>query len=264
MSENRTIINLNALKSHLIRISSEDRDQGSVSNTDFTVNLTQSANVQEVKAIVIKNISFANMFYNVPSNFNTLIILNSVSNTNRTVTITPGQYTINQFISALQTAINTAFVADSVTVAITNNVNTNVLTFTSTGGNINIILSGTTMYNLIGLNADTSTASSLVMPLPYNLTGETEVYIHSAILAAGNLYEPSGTFNVVDMVPITVPFGATQSADYNVFEQHFKTYSPFEEKKTLSSIDIRLRARDGRVLTLPNNFNFNMLIKYYY
>ena len=48
----------------LLRISSEDKQNGQT-NSNFSVNLGNSAFVQSVKAVVVKTVSFKHVFHNI-------------------------------------------------------------------------------------------------------------------------------------------------------------------------------------------------------
>lgn len=271
MSENNTIINFNATRSKLITISSDNKTSSSISNSNFHVILPPTAgDIDNIKGCLIKEVSFANIFYNINSYNNVLILDDTVSSTSVPITLTPGQYTLTQFITALQSAINTALSGDSVTVVISNDPIANVLTFTFTGGNIGFTyFDGTTVIStmgpVIGFTDDIPAGSVLTMPYPYNLTGETELRIYSACIGNSKSIQsqPNGTSNLVDVVPITVPFGATQTSNYNDTEMHFISYSPYEQKKSFRDVDIVLQNRNNMPLDLPPNFPFNMVLKTY-
>lgn len=277
MSENQTITNMNALRSRYIRVSSEDKDvNASASNSDFIINMSSfMGDIDNIKGVCIKHISFPNIFYNIYNygsglstsgvslNNNRFVFQDSGSGSPQIAIVPPGQYTINQFIAALQTAIN-AVASGGITVTITFNVNTDILTFTWAGGTATLLTANNTMANIVGLSANIGPSGAQTLQAPFNLTGQTELYVHSNTIANGNLYEPSGTFGVVDVVPINAGFGSMVYSNYNEEEFNKILYSPYDYKRSYRQIDIRLRNRDGLILPLPFNFFFNMVLKIYY
>ena len=118
----------------------------------------------------------------------------------------------------------------------------------------------------LGLTADLlcpAVTGTSLQSIP-NLIGETEVYAHSRVLCPNNLIEGGGSFSVVDKLNLNKPFGSMCYSDFDNDKTHFKKYFPFESTKTLRTIRITLRNRTGSILTLPDNFNFSMMLMIYY
>lgn len=255
-------INILNLKSKMVRISSEDKTKNSVNNSRFEVNLNQTgANIDRVAGYAVKHISCPNIFYNVPAYANTLEIIKQTGNITYNILVDPNQYNLNDFILELQTAINTAINPDTVTITANNK---NYLNFVFVGDNYKLIYENSTISKIIGLIQDTPFFSNLTLSNPVNLTGETELYIHSKTLNPAGLVEPSGAFAVVDVVPLSVPFGAVAYSNFNDLILHEKPYIPYESLRTFRTVDIVLRNRAGNVLELPDNFYFNMVLIIYY
>ena len=247
------------LKSKYIRISSEDKSVNSQSNSRFTINLNQTgSNVDRVSAFVVKYISCANIFPNVPLYASNLTLQKQTGNVLYDVPLTVGQYTISEFVTQLEADIN-AIIPDAVAITQTNN----ILTFTFTGDNYGFIYDSSTCRDIIGLYSDIP-YSAVVSLGVVNLQGETELYVHSKTLNNAGLIEANGSFAVVDILPLDVSFGCVAYSDYNDIQLHEIVYTPYESQKTFRQIDIVLRNRQGNVLELPPNFYFNMLIKIYY
>ncbi len=257
-TSNERIINS---KSRFVRISSEDKATGT--NNRFTVDLASNGGIiDNVKGFIVHSAQVPNIFYNVPAGKNIIQINRSLNNQTNTLAITPGQYTINDLLAELSNKI-TLGIPDTCVVTI--NDITQRLTFTFTGSSYRLLYGGTTMRDILGL-APQDNQSALVVTLsdPVNLTGETECYIHSRILASNNLSEASGTFSVVDKINLDKPYGAMCYTNYNNDLTHQVNYYPFENKKTLRSVDINLRSRTGELLVLPDNYTFTMMIKIFY
>lgn len=248
----------------LLRISSEDKSQPDNTNSDFVVNINPSGgNITQVAKVSLKYATCPNVFYNVPSGLNVLVFEDAGDpGVLQTVTLTPGQYTVQQLITALQTAMNASISTGTVTITL--NPTTQKLTFTSSVENITIYLTDTTMSDIIGLGANTASALTVTMDNPVNLSGEAEVFIHSRIVAISRLYEGSGNFSVIGVIPLNVAFG--QNAYYVAPDEELDTidYQPKQSARTLQQVDVKLRSRDGRLLSLPDNFYFSMILQIYY
>lgn len=249
----------------LVRVSSEDRTRPIDTNSQFIVNLEQGGGIlTQVGKVSLKYATVPNAFYNVPSGLNSLSYEDSGDPGNiKVISITPGQYNVSQLISALQTALNASI--SSGTVNVTLDPITQILTFASLGPQIKFYYDDNfTMYNIIGLTATTSLSITLTMDAPVNLSGESEVYIHSRTLATGRLFEAQGNFSVVGVIPITAPFGSNCYYQSNDEELDLISYEPKQSARTIQQIDVTLRSRDGRILQLPENFYFSMILQVYY
>lgn len=248
-----------------VRVSSEDKNNKNDSNSNFNVNLAPSGgNLAQVTKVSLKYVTCPNAFYNVPVGKNILVFVDSGAPlVEKSVIVQEGQYNASQFILALQTGINAQVTSGTVTVTL--DPITQKLNFVSPGLPIKFIYATSTMADIVGFGPnDTQSLQSLTMPYPINLSGEPEVYIHSKTLAIGRLNEAQGNFSVMGVIPMNVAFG--ENAYYTAPDEELDTisYAPYQTARTLEQIDITLRARDGRILNLPNNFYFAMILQVYY
>jgi hypothetical protein len=250
-------------QSTLLRVSSEDKTAQSLSNSDFTVNFRSLGGVVDnVKGVVIKSITSPNQFYNIPSYKNQLFISDSVG-TSYTITLTPDNYTIAELITEMTTKINTAITTDSVVITLNA---TNHLLFTFTGDSYDFVY-GTpnNADDQIGLTEDTANLTAVTMQSVPNLTGVTEIFIHSRTIARNNLTEADGSFSVADVLDLDVEFGVQAYSKFNEVESHKIEYFPWESRRSFRQIDIRLRDRVGNILEYSgDNFHFSMILKIYY
>ena len=262
-------IDILKLKSKMLRISSEDKTSNSLNNSRFTINVNQNGtNIDRVAGYAVKHVSCPNVFFNVPENKNIIQITKQTGNIVYTISITPRQYTLTDLTTSLKSQIDAFINPDAVTVAVDTRFNRLVFSWSGdayafTPANYE----ATTMRDIIGLDESDAqgiffTAQDLSNPV--NLTGETELYIHSKTLNNAGLIEPSGNFAVVDVMPLNVPYGGVAYSNFNDIVLHENAYVPFESLRTLRTIDIVLRNRTGDVLVLPNNFYFNMVLIIYY
>jgi len=251
-------------KHRLVRISSEDKAEGGT-NSRFKVNLPSvGGSIDRVCGYIVKYASIPNVFPNVPSYANVLEVAKQTGPVVYSVALDVNYYNITGFITELQNKINTAIAPDSVAITLTAE---NKLNFVWTGDNYKLpdnFLSTSTIQKIVGLDGDIGFAPSFTLPNPVNLIGETEVYIHSRTLHSGGLTEADGNFSVVDVIPLNVQYGGVAYITYPSADLATINYEPYENQKTLRSVDIVLRNRQGKVLELPSNFNFTMMIKIYH
>ena len=249
-------------------ISSQDKDDGSISNSNFRVTLRERYSVQSVDRISIIESIVPNAFYNIsdgsteggngPENNN--LILEQKVGAPLSITISAGQYNVIQFIAALQASINLVLVGDSV--VITRNDITNLLTFTFLVGTYTFS-SLSSMAHVIGF-IDSITTGPLVytMTYPPDLSGINSVYIHSEALSDGSGIDSSkGIINLVDSISLhNIPYGTF--AYKQTTDASLSTIS-YTMPRNLNVIDIRLRDREGKILNIGTK-KLTLVIKMYY
>jgi sulfur relay (sulfurtransferase) DsrF/TusC family protein len=259
--ENRNIT-IKKDRARWLRISSEDKATGSISNSQFTVNLPPTGGtIDTITGFMLKYAAVPNIFPNVPAYANTLQITKQTGAVVFNVTVPVGQYSSGAFITALQAAINTAINPDTVAITLSSQ---QVLNFTFTGDNYSFNFANSTIANIIGLTANIAFAAVSPMQSIVNLQGETEVWIHSKSLNQSGLTETDGNFSVVDVIPLNVAFGVTAYINYPSDDMQEISFIPFGTKRSFRQVDIVLRNRNGDVLTLPPNFFFTMMMKIYH
>lgn len=270
-------------QSRFVRISSEDKSTGN--NSQFTVDLQSAGgNIDNVKGFICHSIECPNVFNNITTNNNRLSVSFPGPHTEVpfTLSILPGYYLIDDLLNQInaQVAAQIASVGDTYTLVFSKtgiypnervvvnangisvgylslfNVDNDILSNLGIESDINALPGSTPFFVFNGV-------PRLAQSIP-NLIGESAVYVHSRILASNNLSEANGSFSVVDKLNLDKPFGSVCYSNFNNDTTHEKKYYPFENKKTLRSVDIVLRNSKGEVLVLPFNFNFTMMIKIFY
>lgn len=252
----------------IVIISSQDKDDGSISNSNFRVTLKERYATQSVDRISIIESIVPNSFYNIsdgstdggngPENNN--LILERKVGIPLSITIAAGQYNVIQFISSLQSAINLMLIGDSV--VITRNDITNLLTFTFLVGTYTFS-NLSSMAHVIGFIDSVSVGPQVyMMPYPPDLSGINSVYIHSEALSDGSGIDASkGIINLVDSISLhNVPYGTfsyKQTTDADL-----ATIS-YTMPRNLNVIDIRLRDREGKILNIGTK-KLTIVIKMYY
>ena len=270
-------------QSRFVRISSEDKAIGT--NSRFKVDLQSAGgNIDSVKGFIVHSIECPNVFNNITTNNNRIDVSFPGPHTETpfNIGITPGYYLIDDLLTQINAQI--AF-------EIASNGDAYTLVFSKVGifptERILVSVSGVStgtlcLFNVandilstLGIESDVNSlpgstpfcvdngVPAIAQNIP-NLIGETAVYVHSRVLCSNNLSEANGSFSVVDKLNLDKPYGATCYSNFNNDSTHERRYYPFETRKTLRTIDITLRNRDGVILDLPFNFNFTMMIKIYY
>ena len=267
-------------QSRYVRISSEDKSIGT--NNRFTVDLQSAGGViDNVKGFIVHSLECPNVFNNVASYNNNLIVSfpGPSTETELNLNIPEGYYLIDDLINEInnQIQLQAALNGDAYTLVLSKvgiypNEKIQFLGNGFSAGACVLFSSDNSIYPNLGIE---TTPDAVPPNIPFtivnatpitaqnipNLIGETAVYVHSRVLCANNLSEASGTFSVVDKLNLDQPFGSTCYSNFNNDTTHMKNYYPFETKQTLRTVDINLRNRKGNLLVLPSNFEFTMMIK---
>jgi hypothetical protein len=255
-------------------ISSDDKDPDSISNSNFRVTLKERYATQSIDRIIIRECIVPNAFYNISDGdpvkgngpANDILILDSPAFGGPTsFFINAGQYNILQLIATLQSAINTALAPLTSSVVITRDDITNLLTFTFTTADTFTFLSISPMAPVLGFSSDVSyipTTQAIRMPDPPDLSGINSVYIHSEALSDGSGIDASkGIINLVESVSMATTAYGTFSYKQNS-DTELCTIN-YTMPRNLNVIDIRLRDREGNLLSIGTK-RLTLMVKMYY
>jgi hypothetical protein len=171
-----------------LNVDSRDRLTGIIENFQFQYSSKTEVNYNDRYICQLTFLEFpAGSIYQVNSNNNTLAI--TINNINHTCTVSPGNYTILEFISQLQAQINTFVTANSLTTSITlsylNTINKVGALRTNTNQTAIIRGSFSTCNELIGLQSSDITLTTSVQyfnncvdmsPLDYIFINCSEVF----------------------------------------------------------------------------------------
>jgi hypothetical protein len=249
------------------RISSKERISGTPYN--FEANFGNDPRLDRITEVHLISASIPNVFPSISAakGNQTFQATGTVAGAINIV-VPDGFWTTANLISYLETEINTV-IAPS-TVAITQDVNTQKLTFTITGAETIVYLSegsGSSLAPYIGILADSAPLAAYTTDTPPALNGETMFYIHSADMSQNSTYLSQASGNILDVngfvsIPVTVPFGAYQN------------YQPTEALdravygragRSLRSVRITLRGNGGRLLSeLTDNYEMVLVVKCMY
>jgi hypothetical protein len=253
-------------------ISSDDKDVGSISNSNFKVTLRERYATQSIDRIIIKECIVPNAFYNISDGdpvkgngpANDILILDSPAFGGPTsFFINAGQYNILQLIAALQAKMNITLTPLGSTVTITRDDITNLLTFTFIGANVFTFLGNSPMAPVLGFKGDlVQVGTSIIMPDPPDLSGINSVYIHSEALSDGSGIDASkGIINLVESVSMATTaygtFAYKQNSDTELCTINYTM------PRNLNVIDIRLRDREGNLLSIGTK-RLTLMVKMYY
>jgi hypothetical protein len=232
---------------HNLLIRSKDKKLSTDSNSDFYVDFRPNITSQRVvKRAVLRSITIPNVVYNINSNNNVLVLGDSAP-ADITLTITEGQYSLTELISAIETAWTAS--AGIGVLTITEDNITNKLTFAN-GSNIKLYniedMSTSTMSPYLGILNTVALASSTEATGLPDLSGLKIVYIKSKFLSDNDVLHDSGD-NIRPIfcsVPCSVAYGSILYYEPNDTELTSVNFG--QGKKISGNVDIQL---------LDQNFN---------
>ena len=247
---------MNSSRTRLLRIASSDQVKSlSDSNSRFTVALNETLNIQEIKGYSVVSVSFPNVFNNISSSdlSNRLVILTDDGGgpIEQFIDLDEGWYTVDDLTEALTAEINNLIAPDTVTIAPVSAVNQR-LQFTVTGGTtISYTNLQGSLATILGITETSPFLSTYTCDELTRLNGVTDAYVHSKVLASGNLIDAEGKiFSTAVCVPVRAAFGFWnhyESPDEDI------TGVMFDSPRNLQQIEIRLRALDGTILEIGQN-----------
>lgn len=251
---------------NILRISSHEKTSTSESNTNFRVNFANDDATSSITRLLLKSVDIPNVFYNISNtgreggNGNNKFTYR-IGATNTTLTILEGQYTMNEFISALET------VASGIGLSITLNGRTKKLEFTTTTP-IKMLTfdDGNTMGNLLGIKTSDLTESSAYIAEHFpDLAGIKNIYILSQALSDGsNLIAPNGQqLPILGQVPITVDFGEIQHYSSNSPELDDVVFPSMRYGTTIRDLEIKIVDRYGNQLDI-GGLNLTIIVKIFH
>ena len=161
-----------------LRMNSQERSADSKSSTDFIVNYSNVQVLSKIVSVVVKHVSFPNVFYNVTTKNNVLRYERIVGEP-RVIAVPVGNYTITSLLDALIESVE-----------ITQDPLTHLLTFTASVGSPLQIYGpedGSTLALFLGISETTALNTSNFTTTNFpNLQGVQHVHIASKSLSKGN------------------------------------------------------------------------------
>jgi len=245
-------------------INSKDRNNDlSRSSSDFVVNLDDSYNLQNVDRVTVESITVSNLVYNVNS-LTDQIRFTEGAGPIITRTVPIGQYNITDFMTAVETALNSI---GSNTFAVSQNSVTKKIEIVNP--NISFFILGDSSINkLLGLpNTQNSVSvfdgitNILICDYTPDLGGTDILYVHSKALAEYNSITSSrGSSSIVSYISFhETPFGGTSTRYINDSEMEMVNYT---NPRNISTCDIKIRDASGNIPDLQNS-NVVLILKAY-
>ena len=241
-----------------IVISSLNRVKRNDTSTNFTVHVSNSSDIHDVNRIIVKSVTVPNLFGNVfPSN-NKMYIRRPSGIFE--VTIPVGRYDVDTFTTTLSNALDTQL-----------DVTLSSMTVDPTTGQITFVFSDTveilsssrinavdSLNRIVGGDVNVSTIGTTVtMPGVIDLSGPTNIHVHSASLAPGTTWNSRGdNMNMLCVVPLTSEYG---SIEHYRASDHLLEFVDVDDAD-LSNISILLTDARGNQLILPVNADIEIRI----
>lgn len=261
----------NGFKEHIsLEINSRRRTKGSIENftTYLDHQITFSQKPSKSYWLRLENVQIPFSFYQL-TNFNVFQVIEEDAGMNLhtlTITVDPGNYTITELLTELESALDTASAAsgDTNTYTLAYDDITNKVTFSFTAGagsgtivTIDTIANGSTMNGVLGIGkADTTNITggdtTLVLAVGVESVAPNCVDLHTVSyvivetdITSQNYYNEDRQLHLGARVPINVDRNEVQY--FANFDGHL---SKMNNKGPLSSISFILKDEFGNVLDL--------------
>ena len=188
-------------------------------------------------------------FYNI--NFTNNVLRYQIASTNFTINVDHGNYNFN----SLATNMIAKFLANGHIFTMTINKQNGVVTFSTISTSFTFLLSGSTIFSVLGLTANkNSTSFNLVCDFPLNLLGITKIKIVSQMFNSYNVDSANnGLSNNLALIPVDQPsFGLI------VYEN--KSNSKYTLRTdVLDEIDLQILDQNNNFINF-NNINWELTI----
>lgn len=233
--------------SKLLRVTSNDlsnSSHGTDTDLDFRTN---DGDLHQIHRVLLKTVIFPNTFYNINKYNNYIGVVGD--DMEPVGPIEMGQYNLSQYIASLIEVLNVASAPHTFTVV--QDPITRKLMFTKSGGDEFTLLGkkdGNRQWRESGCK-ETVTSEGLVAftsAIP-DLSGLRHVYIESLIAGAQILTGDVNKYSILADFPISVPFGAYQTIEY---DEHTMNQVTYRGAKQLSKFDLRFTDDQNRELDL--------------
>ena len=250
---------------NLCKITSFNKVGANDTNDDFSVNFENHRSLHQIVKIIVKSVDIPNVFYNINSfgysldnlGNNTYRWIDNASIT-QTVVLPVGQYTIAEFITALNLLLpDHSYALDPVSKKMVGTAGATITYLDRSDGNL--------MATALGIKTS-SPAPELVhtaQNLP-QLEGIESVYILSNTAGQSNLLSPnSNTFPLLIHIPLTVPFGAIEHYVSPQDKLDSITYPNYSNGISFRKLDIKVVDKYGHRLDLAGH-DINIILKIYH
>ena len=250
---------------NLCKITSFNKVGVNDTNDDFSVNFENHRSLHQIVKIIVKAVDIPNVFYNINSfgydldnlGNNTYRWINNAA-VLQTVVLPVGQYTISQFITALNLLLpDHSYALNTVTKKIVGTASSTIRFLNRADGNLMATALGIEISSL----APTLTHTALNLP---QLEGIESVYILSNTAGQSNLLSPNAnTFPLLVHVPLNVPYGFIEHYVSPHEELDSITYPNYSNGISFRKLDIKVVDKYGHRLDLAGH-DINIILKIYH
>lgn len=214
--------------------------------TNYQVSYGNTNYAQErIVRIVPRNAVMTNLFYNVTSSTNTILLTTGVEPP-VSIVFAPGHYNLTQIQDVINAQLALAGGAYA-PVALTGSFVTGFITSTAALPH-RYFLAGTSMAERLGLLANTATATAVTFTGVAELNYPTAVYCHMDVAQASTITSGHSIIDLYDVVPINVPWGDVIEHSHNDVALHELT---FNDSRNISAIRMRLTDAENVLLECP-------------
>jgi hypothetical protein len=245
----------------LVTFSSKNKNSQNDTDSDFKTSFTQARELNNVVSCKVQNVVFTNTVYNINEN-NNLFIYEKLGGTGILgVQVEPGQYSITELLTAIEAGM--AANLDTVTASFSVNSKTSKISLVSSNfplklaKNYPIISLYSTLNEQLGLGdfADVpGYTTTYDFPNVFDISGLDVLTICSNVLTSHGSIDNFRDKNtgqsvrtrsdVIKTIPVTAAFG---------FKLNYENTNDFpdvvyDRPKSITSIDIQLRDRDGQII----------------
>lgn len=234
---------MSSTNSFLLKINSRDSNNTEITNP-IKVSFQNLGN-RIINSIDVKSVSIPNVFYNV-SSYNNVLQINFNSGAYiLNVILTPGQYTMNSFLYALN-----QFIINDGTYILSFNFDTltnKIYALSATPYTFNI----SSMFSVLGLNQTINyigviNVNSFFPNFP-DLSGPRNIYIKSNI-GSMNLLQKTGHSSVIAIIPAIVAF--SNIIHYSNVEENINVLRSNIYSQNLTNIELELTDVLGNILSM--------------
>lgn len=257
---------------NIVKITSFQKVGTNDTNADFAVNFENHRSLHGIVKVVVKAVDVPNIFPNINSTGyneenvgnNTYTYLDTASNP-VSVVLPPGQYTMTQFLTALNALLLTSAVPHEIVFNdITKKLEFNALV--AANFYVQNYEDGNIMGSVLGIKTSSVGAGITQYDAEYypNLMGVESIYILSNQAGQSNLLSPNAfTFPLIAHVPLTVPFGGVE----HYLSQHPDiddiVYVNYSAGISLRKMNIKVVDKYGHPLDL-GGLDINIILKIYH
>jgi hypothetical protein len=230
------------MSSNKIYVQSSLRNSGS--SSEFNINLSRP--VFNVKKVQVSEVLIPNVFYNITSSNNTIIVDEGKGAQSSSITV--GQYDITSLLSALKTALDG------------NNVLSGIFTCSYSTVTYKVTISSTVAFSItygnladnLGFTDSTGSASTHTASRIFDISTTRQVYIQSNILTSAELNGKRQ--NILCKVPLNTSFGAIIT-----YKNESENSIVLDNPQDISSLDFKLINKRNEALDL-NGLNWSMTL----